>query len=94
MNAGNDDQSTLESERKLETTGVRLCAVIPSFDEFDVARYRKSLGMSQREFAQAHEISLGTLKKWEISASTPVFSHPFRKILQAWANDHSTVGLR
>lgn len=74
--------------------GARVCAVIPSFDEFDVARYRRSLGLNQREFAQLHEISLGTLKKWERSESTPLFSNPFKKILESWAKDRVTVEIQ
>lgn len=62
------------------------CYLVPSFDDFDIAEYRKSLGMSQPQFAKEHDISLGTLRKWERHSSEPIFGAAMKKILHGWVN--------
>lgn len=63
------------------------CYIVPSFEDFDMAGYRKSLGMSQPQFAKEYGISLGTLRKWERSnSSAPIFGEALKKILHGWVN--------
>lgn len=40
----------------------------------DITRYRESTGMSQREFAEAFDLPLSTLRKWEQQVSEPQIS--------------------
>lgn len=61
-----------------------LCARIPSISEFDVTNYRRSLGLSQTDFAKEYGISVATLKKWEANSTRPVFGTSFRKMLDGW----------
>lgn len=69
-----------------EDSRSRTCYHIPSFDEFDMKSYRESLGMTQKEFAKTHDINIATLRKWERSASDPIFGDDFKKILSSWLN--------
>lgn len=68
----------------------RQCYVIPSLDDFDIAKYRKSLKMTQAKFAEAHDINLGTLKKWERHSSEPI-GEGFKRVLNAWLKKESVV---
>lgn len=71
-------------------TSPRQCYVIPSLDDFNVAEYRKSLKMTQAKFAEAHDISLGTLKKWERHSSEPM-GDGIRRILNGWLKKESAI---
>lgn len=84
------DEEEMESEIEINSPqpSVKgfLCARIPSFDDFDVAKYRRSLGMSQVDFAQEYGISLATLKKWEKCSAQPIFGASFKRMLDGWLN--------
>lgn len=68
----------------------RQCYVIPSLDDFDIAEYRKSLKMTQAKFAEAHDISLGTLKKWERHSSEPI-GEGFKRVLNEWLQKKAVI---
>jgi len=80
--SGGDDES--HDDLIAPATGERACLPIPSKDEFKIADYRKSIGMTQIQFAKAYDISLGTLRKWESDSSSPIFGEPFQRIFFDW----------
>jgi hypothetical protein len=48
--------------------------------EFDIHLFRKSLQMTQRQFAYHYDINIATVKRWEKWAN-PTFDDTFKKIL-------------
>lgn len=44
---------------------------VHTFDAVDVAQIRKKTGMTQREFSEAFQISLPTLRHWEQGQRVP-----------------------
>lgn len=65
----------------------RNCYRFPSLVDFEISVYRQSLGMSQPEFALAHNISVSTLRSWERHASEPSLRSPgVKEILSNWIN--------
>ncbi len=53
--------------------------------EFDVRAVRRSIGMTQAEFARAYHFSVRTVQEWERGAKRP--SGPARTLLRAIAAD-------
>lgn len=53
-------------------------------DDFDIAAYRRSIGMSQLEFAKFHDISVGTLRQWEQQRAAPLLNRSVKKIFMGW----------
>jgi DNA-binding transcriptional regulator YiaG len=65
----------------------RNCYTFPTLADFEISVYRQSLGMSQSEFALAHNISVSTLRSWERHASEPSLRNPgVKEILSSWIN--------
>lgn len=87
------EQQAINSTFLSDKPSQRACYVIPSFQDFDIKEYRKSLNMSQADFAKEHNISLGTLKKWERSSSQPIFGDALKRILNSWIT-HQSVAIK
>lgn len=64
-----------------EAPGLSACVRI---DDFDIAAYRRSLGMSQPEFAKFHGISVGTLRQWEQQRAEPLLNRSVKNIFMGW----------
>ena len=51
--------------------GKKTGSVEHKFSAADIARIRKSVGLSQEEFSEEFEIALATLRKWEQGKRVP-----------------------
>ena len=50
---------------------IQNCLVAPKLSGVAIKKYRKRIGMSQREFSNYFDIPLGTLRRWEQEQSIP-----------------------
>lgn len=50
------------------------CLLEPVITAHDIIEYRKTLEMTQEDFADAFQIPLGTLRRWEQGVSSPNIS--------------------
>ncbi len=64
-------------------------AVVHEVTPPDVKAVRKHIGMTQKEFASAFGISLGTLRHWELGDRTP--RGPARVLLNVVAKEPQAV---
>lgn len=71
------------------TQGKPVAAVVHEFKPIDVKAIRSQVGMSQREFAAAFGISLGTLRHWEQGTRQP--HGPARVLLNVVAKEPAVV---
>lgn len=57
------------------------CLLEPTLKPEVLVSYRKSLGMSQKEFAEEFDIPLGTLRRWEQGQNRPYLTGNVVKLL-------------
>lgn len=68
------------------------CLVPPEIIPEEIAKYRKKIGMTQKDFSEQFGVPLGTLRRWEQGQNTPLFSNNLRKIFNKLLS-HSSSSL-
>lgn len=56
---------------QFDNTRGKSCLVTPELSRDEIIKYRKSLGMTQKQFSNEFSIPLGTLRRWEQGQNKP-----------------------
>lgn len=65
-----NDKSNIDREL-FDTSRGQSCLITPELSREEIVKYRKSLGMTQKQFADEFSIPLGTLRRWEQGQNNP-----------------------
>jgi len=61
------------------------CLITPELTREEIVKYRKSLGMTQKQFADEFSIPLGTLRRWEQGQNNPQLTESVARLFSNMA---------